>query len=154
MTDKKLVIKPSFIWLPSWMCGSGLLKALRAKWDNAFLMYHLLAWDFAKANGNQEIYLVDLRIFGCTLSRGWERNAQVRLLHLRLTAAKPILPSTITLQWRHNERDGVSNRHGFHCLLNRLFGRRSKKISKFRVTVLCVRGNYRWLLDFPYYKGQ
>ena len=39
-----------------------------------------------------------------------------------------------TLQWRHNERDGVSN-HQFHdCLLKRLFRRRSKKISKRRVT--------------------
>ena len=27
----------------------------------------------------------------------------------------------ITLQWRHNERDGVSNHQPHHCLLNRLF---------------------------------
>ena len=26
-----------------------------------------------------------------------------------------------TLQWRHNERDGVSNHQPHHCLLNRLF---------------------------------
>ena len=40
----------------------------------------------------------------------------------------------ITLQWRHTERDGDSNHH---CLLNRLFRRRSKKTSKLRVTGLC-----------------
>ena len=31
------------------------------------------------------------------------------------------------LQWGHNERHGVSNHQPHHCLLNRLFGRRSKK---------------------------
>ena len=39
-------------------------------------------------------------------------------------------------QWRHNERDGFSNRRRLDCLLNRLFRRRSKKISKLRVTGL------------------
>ena len=41
------------------------------------------------------------------------------------------------LQWRHNKRDGVSNHRRLDCLLNRLFGRRSKKTSKLRVTGLC-----------------
>ena len=41
-----------------------------------------------------------------------------------------------SLQWRHNERDGVSNHIRLHCLLNRLFRRRSKKTSKLRVTGL------------------
>ena len=43
-----------------------------------------------------------------------------------------------TLQWRHNELDGVSKQQPHGCLLNRLFGRRSKKTSKPRVTGLCV----------------
>ena len=43
----------------------------------------------------------------------------------------------IPLQWRHNERDGVSNHQPRDCLLNRLFRRRSKKKSKLRVTGLC-----------------
>ena len=43
----------------------------------------------------------------------------------------------ILLQWRHNERGGVSNHRGLHCLLNRLFRRRSKKTSKLRVIGLC-----------------
>ena len=42
------------------------------------------------------------------------------------------------LQWRHNECDGVSNHRPRHCLLNRLFERRSKKISKLRVTGQCA----------------
>ena len=42
-----------------------------------------------------------------------------------------------TLQWRHAERDGVSNYQPYDCFLNRLFRRRSKKTSKLRVTGLC-----------------
>ena len=43
-----------------------------------------------------------------------------------------------SLRWRHNGCDSVSNRQPHHCLLNRLFRRRSKKTSKLRVTGLCV----------------
>ena len=46
--------------------------------------------------------------------------------------------SSPTLQWRHNERDGVSNHQPHQCLPNRLFRRRSKKTSKLRVTGLCA----------------
>ena len=41
------------------------------------------------------------------------------------------------LQWRHNERDGVSNQRRLDSLPNFLFRRRSKKTSKLRVTGLC-----------------
>ena len=43
-----------------------------------------------------------------------------------------------SLQWRHNGLDGVSNHQPRHCLHSRLFWRRSKKTSKFRVTGLCA----------------
>ena len=42
-----------------------------------------------------------------------------------------------TLQWRHDEREGVSNHRRYDSLLNRLFRRRSKKSLKLRVTGLC-----------------
>ena len=53
-----------------------------------------------------------------------------------------------TLQWRHNEWDGVSNHQRHDCLLNRLFRHRSNKTSKLRVTGLCE-GIHRWLCEFP-----
>ena len=34
---------------------------------------------------------------------------------------------SITLQWRHNERDGVSNHKPHDCLLNRIIMRQPKK---------------------------
>ena len=40
------------------------------------------------------------------------------------------------LEWRHNERDGVSNHRRLDCLLNPLFRRRSEKTSNLRVTGL------------------
>ena len=43
---------------------------------------------------------------------------------------------SLPLQWRHNERDGVSNHRRLYCLLNRLFRRRSKKTSTQWVTGL------------------
>ena len=54
-----------------------------------------------------------------------------------------------TLQWRHNEHDGVLSRQSYYCLLNRLFRRRSKKTSKFRVTGLC-KGNYPGPMNSPH----
>ena len=53
-----------------------------------------------------------------------------------------------TLQWCHNGRDSVSNHQPHHCLLNRLFGCRSKKTSKLRVTGLCA-GNSPGTGEFP-----
>ena len=56
--------------------------------------------------------------------------------------------SQTSLRWRHNGCDGVSNHQPHDCLLNRLFGRRSKKTSKLRVTGLCV-GNSPGTGEFP-----
>ena len=49
-----------------------------------------------------------------------------------------LMGSPDTLRWRHNELDGVSDHQPHDCLFNRLFGRRSKKTSKLRVTGLCA----------------
>ena len=57
----------------------------------------------------------------------------------------PWLPS---LQWRHNEHDGVSNHQPHDCLLNRLFRWKLKKTSKLRVTGLCE-GNSPVIGEFP-----
>ena len=56
------------------------------------------------------------------------------------------------LQRRHNERDGVSNRQPHDCLVKRLFRRRSKEISKLRVTGLCE-GNSPVAGEFPAQKA-
>ena len=54
----------------------------------------------------------------------------------------------LSLQWRHDERDGVSNHQPHNCLLNRLFKRKSKKTSKLCVTGL-NEGNSPVTGEFP-----
>ena len=53
-----------------------------------------------------------------------------------------------SLQWRHNERYGVSNHWCLDGLLNLLFRRSSKKTPKLRVTGLCE-GNSPVTDEFP-----
>ena len=62
--------------------------------------------------------------------------------------SKYIVVDSISLQWRHNECDGVSNHQPHDCLLNHLFRRRSKKAPKLRVTGLCA-GNSPVTGEFP-----
>ena len=66
---------------------------------------------------------------------------------LFVTAADTFL--SITLRWRHNDHDDVSNHQLHGRLLNRLFRRRSKKTSKLRVTGLCV-GNSPGPVNSPH----
>ena len=54
----------------------------------------------------------------------------------------------LTLQWRHNGRDSVSNHQPRECLLSRLIRQRSKKTSKPRATGLCA-GNSPETGEFP-----
>ena len=53
-----------------------------------------------------------------------------------------------SLQWRHNGRDGVSDHQPHHCLLNRLFMRRSKKTSS-SASLAFVRGINRRPVNSP-----
>ena len=58
---------------------------------------------------------------------------------LNLYSIMSIAQGPISLRWRHNGRDSVSNHQPHDCLLNLLFRRRLKKTSKLRVT-----GLYAW----------
>ena len=63
-----------------------------------------------------------------------------------------ILPSSVAvswLQWRHNERYGVSNHQSLECLFNRLFRRRSKK-HQSSASLAFVRGIHRLPVNSPH----
>ena len=47
--------------------------------------------------------------------------------------------TSVSQQWQHNERDGVSNNRRLDYLLKRLFMHKSKKTRNLRVTSLCER---------------
>ena len=77
-------------------------------------------------------------------------NSVWRCCHIQRFIARlhGISNTLATLQWRHNGHDSVSNHQPHHCLLNRLFGRRSKKTSKLCVTGLFA-GNSSGTGEFP-----
>ena len=52
----------------------------------------------------------------------------------------------MTLLWRHNGRDGVSNHQPHYCLFDRSCRCKSKKTSNLRVTGLCA-WNSRWPMN-------
>ena len=60
-----------------------------------------------------------------------------------------ICQNNTALQWRHNDRDSVSNPQPHDCLLKHLFRLRSKKTPKLRVTGLCE-GNSPVTGEFPH----
>ena len=89
----------------------------------------------------------------CIVGQVSTQNTFVRPERLRVslqnhqTTQSPI--SGMTLQWRHNERDSVSNQHPHDCLLIRLFRRRSTEASKLLVTGF-VWGIYQWPGNSPH----
>ena len=82
------------------------------------------------------------------LARYINASAIIHILDILLFSTDGILNISICslvtaaflcwLQWRHNERNGVSNHQPYDSLLNYLFRRRSKKTSNLRVPGLCV----------------
>ena len=59
-----------------------------------------------------------------------------------------VLQTQMTLQWRHNGHNSISNHQPHDCLLNYIFTHWSKKTSKLRVTDLCA-GNSPVTAEFP-----
>ena len=54
-----------------------------------------------------------------------------------------------TLQWRHNEPDGVSNHQPHDCLLNRYSGADQRKYQS-STSLAFVRGIHRWPVNSPH----
>ena len=111
------------------------------------------------ANVNQNPRRHKASLWGKSTWKLFERRKWIKLKHLRHDVYQNILSIHIyahlikcfhqTLQWSHNDQDGVSNHQPRGCLLNRLFRRRSKKTSKLRVTGLCV-GNSPGPVNSPH----
>ena len=72
------------------------------------------------------------------MSRGQFFEGLIEDAHQLLLVEAKYGTSFLTLQWRHNERDDVSNHQPHDCLFNHLLRCRSKKTSKLRVAGLCA----------------
>ena len=77
--------------------------------------------------------------FACVNSNGFAKKLNFICDFNTRRPGKMAAYSSMTLQWRHNEHDGVSNHKPYDCLRDRLFRRRSKKTPK-----LCVPGLCEW----------
>ena len=77
---------------------------------------------------------VKIGLFNGSLLDGYRPLSKPTITHCQWT---PKNKFQWTLQWRYNERDGVSNHRCSDCLFNVCFKRRSKKTSKLRLTGLC-----------------
>ena len=75
--------------------------------------------------------------YGTRPSAGLAVNATKKPCLTALRNNRCTLEPTNALRWRHSKLDDVSNHRRLDCLLSSLFRRRSKKISKLRVTGLC-----------------
>ena len=62
------------------------------------------------------------------------------------------IAQAVSLVWRHNGRDSVSNHQPHDCYINRILRPRSKKTSQLRVTGLCA-GNSLGTGEFPAQKA-
>ena len=71
---------------------------------------------------------------------------------LNIFVSRKMSLASLPSQWRHNERDGVSNHQPHDCLLNRLVRLRSKKTSHIRVTGLCAE-NSPVTSEFPAHRA-
>ena len=123
------------------------------------MLYNL---DFRKPNLNRDQESWDARWLTAAGRGGWkfpnigDINSQFMIWQWKAVQSKPrsalyldyFCHSTLSLRWRHNERDSVSNHQPHDCLLNRLFRRRSEESSKLCVTGLCV-GNSPGTGEFP-----
>ena len=95
-----------------------------------------------------------IRILCCLLVKSFGYMERMVVLVTDVTRNAVVVSSTRLLMavsvitWRYNGRDGVSNHQPRHCLLKRLFSRRSKKTSRLRVTGLCA-GNSQVTGEFP-----
>ena len=101
-------------------------------------IFNWIATNFARCHWLQYhrgVFQLDRDIFQL------DRDRWLEFRHKRptiLVQAKYLPWRRAPLQWRHTGPDGVSNHQPHHCLLNRLFRRRSRKTSMLRVTGLCA----------------
>ena len=111
--------------------------------------FHFIKFDWFKNNCSQSTMGAGVRTsLAFRMLTFMKQNINMSLPGYTSRPPKPLSDYPVTLQWRNNERDGVPYHQPHHCLLNRLFRRRSKKTSKLRVTGLCA-GNSPVTSEFP-----
>ena len=97
------------------------------------LLIHIDNW--LKINSLELSYLYHCCCWCCFENK--QNFTKWTALNCKKGSSVKVIQFHCSLQWRHNERDRVSNHLRLECLLNRLFRRRSEETLKLRVTGLC-----------------
>ena len=95
--------------------------------------YHIQCWLINHWDSQEYVW-----VFSGDSKNGIQKQLQCEWIRIVSREFTKCTQQTLSLRWCHNEHDGISNHQPRHCLLNRLFGCRSKKTSKLRVTGLCA----------------
>ena len=128
-----------------------ILHPSRPEWNGWLLFYK--RW-FERHFLGPKIIPIWLKFHRSSLRRvdnqamGWHRKGDTPYLNQWSLLRWRICVRLLSVQWRRNERDWVSNHQPHDCLLSRLFRRRWKKKSNPRVTGLCA-GNSPVTGEFP-----
>ena len=106
--------------------------------------------DAGYLRGNRAHYGVTLMISMSQYTGGWSQTNMFKANQSTVRVCS--VHTWHSLRWRHNKLDGVSDHQPHDCLLNRLFGHRSKKTSN-SASLAFVRGIHRDR-GIPRTKGQ
>ena len=108
-------------------------------YDLSCIYHRLDTWPSEKYNHNNQH-----SIFFIITNNQYVRKTHQKAWHIlvQFYIGSPTV-LIASLQWRHYGRDGVSNHQPRHCLLNRLFRRRSKK-NQSSAWLAFVRRIHRW----------
>ena len=107
-------------------------------------------WRYSWSNADRRLYyMFECMFFGMYWTITTESEGRILMtLYTQWMSQHAAVFPRYTLQWHHNERNGISNPRRLYCLLNCWFRRRSKKTSKLRVSALCAGNQFagdRWI---------
>ena len=132
-----------------WYFIRGILRSAvdsphKGQWGGALVFSSIYTWTNGWTNNGDASDL-----------RRYRPHNDVTEMHLMIAPVPVvgIIGRSLTirnpLQWRHNERDRVSNHQPRDCLLNRLFTRRSKKYQSY-ASLAFVWEIHRWPVNSPH----
>ena len=128
------------LWIPLTI---SLTFVPKVRINNIPVLVQILAWCRPGGKPLSVPMMVNLLTHVCVTRPQW-----VKMIIFIQWQLNVVNINATPLHWRHNGHDSVSNHQPYCCLLNCLFRRRSKIISKLRVTGLCA-GNSPETGEFP-----
>ena len=116
---------------------------------NSFIMDLDITTVLALAGIEYTDIILYLSLFILTVKLSIRIGLVYKQIHTLATNYRQFQVLSWTLQWRHDECDGVSNHRRFGCLLNRFTGADQRK-NQSSASLAFVTGIHRWPVDYPH----